>query len=67
MAIGIILFVIALLILAALFYSVFCYAPSEDSRRENADRCVICGEIIPEGRCVRPSCEKKERIEGLEK
>lgn len=24
------------------------------------DRCVCCGEIIPEGRMVCPSCEKKK-------
>lgn len=23
------------------------------------DRCVICGEIIPEGRMVCPNCEEK--------
>jgi hypothetical protein len=27
---------------------------------ENADRCVCCGEIIPEGRQVCPGCETKE-------
>lgn len=26
---------------------------------ENADRCIICGEIIPEGRQVCPNCEKE--------
>ena len=26
-------------------------------RGENADRCVCCGEIIPEGRQVCPKCE----------
>lgn len=27
---------------------------------ENADRCVCCGEIVPEGRQVCPGCETKE-------
>ena len=26
---------------------------------ENADRCIECGEIIPEGRQVCPNCERK--------
>lgn len=26
----------------------------------NADRCTVCGEIIPEGRQVCPLCEKEE-------
>ena len=25
----------------------------------DADRCIFCGEIIPEGRWVCPVCEKK--------
>lgn len=56
-----ILFAIGLLILVILFYSVFCYAPSEGSRKENADRCISCGEIIPEGRWVCPNCERKAK------
>ena len=27
-------------------------------RAKNVDRCVVCGEIIPEGRQVCPICEK---------
>ena len=30
----------------------------------NAERCVCCGEIIPEGRQVCPSCEKNEIRKG---
>ena len=55
MVLGIVLIVIA----CVLIYSVFCYAPGNESRKENADRCVFCGEIIPEGRQVCPTCEKK--------
>ena len=44
-----------------LFYSVFCYAPGKESRKENADRCISCGEIIPEGRWVCPNCERKAK------
>lgn len=47
--------------LITLFYGLFCYAPSEDSRRENADRCVSCGKIIQEGRWVCPNCERKAK------
>lgn len=46
---------------AILFYSLFCHAPGEESRRENADRCISCGEIIPEGRWVCPTCERKAK------
>ena len=35
---------------------------TSDLRRElafaRADRCVCCGEIVPEGRMVCPSCER---------
>lgn len=44
-----------------------CFVSSEESRREereelekkisNADTCVVCGAIIPEGRQVCPICE----------
>ena len=51
-----ILFSIAIALLVMIFYSVFCHAPSE-----NADRCVSCGEIIPEGRWVCPNCERKAK------
>lgn len=27
-------------------------------KKETADRCVCCGEIIPEGRQVCPNCER---------
>ena len=27
----------------------------------NSEQCLICGEIIPEGRQVCPSCEQKTR------
>ena len=47
--------------LIVLFYSVFCYTPSKESQKENADRCVSCGEIIPEGRWVCPNCERKAK------
>lgn len=30
-------------------------------KRLNDDRCVCCGEIIPEGRWVCPQCEKDTR------
>lgn len=30
----------------------------------NADTCLFCGEIIPEGRQVCPSCEKEEPAMG---
>ena len=31
-----------------------------------ADRCICCGEIVPEGRMVCPSCEagRKEKENG---
>lgn len=58
---GIILFAIGAVGLVVLLYSVFCYAPSEGSQKENADRCVSCGEIIPEGRWVCPNCERKAK------
>lgn len=58
---GVILFAIGVVGMAMLFYSVFCYAPSEESKSENADRCVSCGEIIPEGRWVCPNCERKAK------
>ena len=54
-----ILFAIAILVL--IFYSVFCHAPGEESRKENADRYISCGEIIPEGRWVCPNCERKAK------
>ena len=28
-----------------------------EATRDNADRCVCCGEIVPEGRQVCPRCE----------
>ena len=28
------------------------------SEAENVDRCVVCGEVIPEGRQACPICEK---------
>ena len=28
----------------------------------DADRCVCCGEIVPEGRQICPSCERKRYI-----
>ena len=31
---------------------------------ENADRCVCCGEIVPEGRQVCPSCETGGDCDG---
>lgn len=59
--IGYTLFFIALIILGLLLYSVFCYAPGNESRKENADRCISCGEIVPEGRWVCPTCERKAK------
>ena len=56
-----ILFAIGAAALIALLYSVFCYVPGEGSRSENVDRCVSCGEIIPEGRWVCPNCERKAK------
>ena len=67
MVLGIILFVIAIAILVALLYSVFCYTPSKESQKENDDRCVSCGEIIPEGRWVCPNCERKAKEKKDEK
>ena len=32
---------------------------------ENVDRCVCCGEIIPEGRQVCPACESKVRSDRI--
>lgn len=61
MILGIILFVVALLLVGAVIYSVFCYAPGKESRRENVDRCICCGEIIPEGNWVCPTCERKAK------
>ena len=29
------------------------------------DRCIICGEIIPEGRQVCPNCEKQKPMKNL--
>lgn len=29
------------------------------------DRCICCGEIIPEGRQVCPSCEEKANNQSL--
>jgi hypothetical protein len=55
MVLEITLFVCAIALMAV-FYSVFCYAPSE-----NVDRCISCGEIIPEGRWVCPNCERKAK------
>ncbi len=34
---GIILFVIAMLLIGAILYSVFCYAPGEESRKEERE------------------------------
>jgi hypothetical protein len=34
------------------------FAGGERVRKTNDNRCVCCGEIIPEGRQVCPSCEK---------
>ena len=31
----------------------------------NADRCVCCGEIIPEGRMVCPQCDQPDRHEPI--
>lgn len=59
--IAVFLFAIGAAALIVLFYSLFCYAPSEESRKENDDRCVSCGEIIPEGRWVCPNCERKAK------
>lgn len=28
----------------------------------NADRCICCGEIVPEGRQICPQCERKRYI-----
>ena len=61
MALGVILFAIGAVGLVMLLYSVFCYTPSKESQKENADRCVSCGEIIPEGRWVCPNCERKAK------
>ena len=58
---GIILFAIGVAGLVMLFYGLFCYAPSEKNKSEKADRCVSCGEIIPEGRWVCPNCERKAK------
>jgi hypothetical protein len=58
---GVILLVLGAIGLMILFYSVFCYAPSDDSRKENENRCVCCGDIIPEGRWVCPNCERKAK------
>ena len=32
--------------------------------RRNVDRCVCCGDIIPEGRQVCPKCEAKAAVNG---
>lgn len=43
--------------------------PTEDQANQdalpgdNVERCVCCGEIIPEGRQVCPACEKKANKE----
>ena len=57
----VIILAIVIATLAIIFYSVFCHAPGEESRKENADRCISCGEIIPEGRWVCPNCERKAK------
>ena len=59
MVLGYILFAIGVAILIMLLYSVLCYVPGNESRKENIDRCVCCGEIVPEGRWVCPNCERK--------
>lgn len=40
----------------------FCYAPNDCVKNENT--CVICGEVIPEGRQVCPNCERKINERG---
>ena len=34
----------------------------EGTPMPDADRCVCCGEIVPEGRQVCPQCERKRYI-----
>ena len=37
--------------------------PTHTLPGDNAERCVCCGEIIPEGRQICPACEKKANKE----
>lgn len=34
----------------------------KDSKRDNVDRCISCGEIIPEGDWFCPICRKKSEV-----
>ncbi len=36
-------------------------APARDKTGGNTDRCICCGEIIPEGRQVCPMCDPEPR------
>ena len=38
---------------------------TEGKAHENTERCVVCGEVIPEGRQVCPLCEKQNTKSGL--
>lgn len=29
------------------------------------DRCIVCGDIIPEGRHICPNCEKDETVDEM--
>lgn len=31
----------------------------------NNNKCLFCGEIIPEGRQICPTCEKREKVQNL--
>lgn len=37
-----------------------------ESTYENADHCVCCGDVIPEGRMVCPACERGEPTSKLD-
>ena len=51
-------------VIAVFTYALIVAAGQEERTRENVDRCVCCGEIVPEGRMICGKCEQNMMSEG---
>lgn len=62
--IGIIIAVVIIVLMLGIYSMMVVGSRADDQAHQdfimdNANRCVYCGEIIPEGRQVCPNCEQK--------
>ena len=53
---GVALFVAAVILICLVMYSVFCYAPGRESRKEERTRCRCCGNTFPKHLKSCPNC-----------